>query len=197
MSSSLSDSSMNGPLIAALAGAEDLAGFDTFPFSASALGESTLLRFEEEPFSLYHWSSFKKSSPSPQISSGVRDRGRSVVSTFTAACSILASPFLSSRNSPFAVSFPTLFPRCVDGVPPPLLGERDDVTNWVIRDWDEVAPAGPSVFWKKFKMLLFRFAEDDDLALEGPLEGVEPFRAFGPVMTCGAKSAREQRSVPM
>jgi hypothetical protein len=56
----------------------------------------------------------------------------------------------------------------------------------VIRDCVEVAPAGPSVFWKKFRMLLFFFAEVA-LAVEGPLDGVEAFRAFEPAMVRGVE----------
>lgn len=58
-----------------------------------------------------------------------------------------------------------------------------------------MAPAGPSVFGKKFKMLLLRVAEEDDLALEGPLDGVEAFRAVEPAMARRLKSASRRQKI--
>jgi hypothetical protein len=183
MSSSLSDSSINGPLrFWTFAGAGVAAGafvvFDSASDCCVSLtglsGESTLRRLTAVSLSLYRLSSaFEKSSLSPQ-KSGVSDRSLSLV---TAVCSIFASPFLSSKKSPPAASFLELFPRCNVGVPRPLLGDRElAVANWVIRAWREVAPGGVSVFWKKLKMLELRFIEDC-LVPEEPLDGVAPFFA--------------------
>lgn len=102
---------------------------------------------------------------------------------------MLANPFLSSKNNP-PESFPKPFPRCDVGVPRPLLGEREDVTNWVIRDWRVVAPCGVSVFWKKLKRLVLRFG-----AGVLALDGAEFFFGNEPAIAEGApgKSARELR----
>lgn len=71
----------------------------------------------------------RKSSPSPQMSSGVRERDLPFVSFVAATFSVVGNPFLSSKKSPPPASLFELNPRCNVGVPRPLLGEREDVTN--------------------------------------------------------------------
>lgn len=63
-----------------------------------------------------------------------------------------------------------------------MLGGPDEPTNCVIRGWRDMAPAGVSVFWKKFKMLLFPFAENDLVADAEPLDGVDAFLAYDPAI---------------
>jgi hypothetical protein len=62
-----------------------------------------------------------------------------------------------------------------------------------MRGWREVAPAGASVFWKKFRILLFPFAEDDFVADAGPLDGVDAFLANDPAIARGGIKAKAGR----
>lgn len=62
-----------------------------------------------------------------------------------------------------------------------------------MRGWRDVAPAGASVFWKKFRILLFPFAEDDFVADAGPLDGVDAFLAYDPAIARGGVKAKVGR----
>jgi hypothetical protein len=125
------------------------------------------------------------------MSSGVRDRALSVKSIVTAVRSTFANPFLSSRNRPSDLSLLELLPCCNFGVPRPLFGDADDPTNCVMRGWRDVAPAGASVFWKKFKILLFPFAEEVFVVDAGPLDGVDAFLTYDPAIARRGVEAKQ------
>lgn len=60
-----------------------------------------------------------------------------------------------------------------------------------MRGWRDVAPAGASVFWKKFKILLFPFAEEGFVVDAGPLDGVDAFFAYDPAIARRGVEAKQ------